>query len=107
MKPARDWPPPPARLFAHEEWEIICICDEVIADLATRPMERFYLCETLMLAAVMVGHYAKDQVVLDWLFDLRRASCDNLEGTTRYDARDRRHHNQRREPILPGTVCHS
>jgi hypothetical protein len=66
--------------FRIEVFEIADMCDEVMTDLAMTPSERFYPGELIALQAIAIGLYAKNQTVLDWLFDLRRLTKENLEG---------------------------
>jgi hypothetical protein len=92
-------------MFGREAEETHELCREVIADLMQRPAERFYAGEQIALNAAATGLYAHDQELLDWLFDLRRVTGENLEGTTKiYNRPDRLYpevRNYRRDIMVP------
>lgn len=75
-------------LFSSMEiFETADLCDVVYAEVAQLPCERFHAFELATLVAIFVGKYAKDQAMLDWLFDLRRVTKQTTEGSMYYDAR--------------------
>jgi hypothetical protein len=67
--------------FRIEVFEIADMCDEVLLDIMSLPSNRFYAFELIALDAIADRYYAKDQVILDWLFDLRRVTREDLEGS--------------------------
>jgi hypothetical protein len=76
-------------MFGTEEEETHELCREVIAELMQRPAERFYAGEYTLLQAAALGFYALDQLVLEWLLDVRRLTDGDrpLEGNSDWDAR--------------------
>jgi hypothetical protein len=83
-------------------FEVAEMCDEVLTDLLSLPSERFYAAELVTLNAIASGLYSKDQAALDWLFDLRRFTKENLEGMV--VMRRGQPHNYRREMSIPFTA---
>jgi hypothetical protein len=61
--------------------DVVELCGEVLAELLARPCERFYSSELVALTVALRGDYEHNQILLDWLFDLRRLTAESLEGT--------------------------
>jgi hypothetical protein len=76
-----------AEQFTPEIFETAELCDEVLGDLVALPTNRFYEVESLTITALARGWLAKDQAALDWLFDLRRVTKQDIEGSTYLDMR--------------------
>jgi hypothetical protein len=71
-------------MFGTEAEETYELCRELIADLMQLPADRFYAGEQIALTQAMLGIFRPEQGLLDWLFELRRVTGENLEGAVHY-----------------------
>lgn len=73
--------------FGTPHSETKALCEELLRDLGLMPVSRFYASELAALIDARKGYYVIDQLLVDFLFDLRRVAQQDLEGSMVYDAR--------------------